>query len=611
MEIRKEIKKLLQKRTIKVKEIAFYYEGIIIPDNVRIKKVIKELLRMKKCDGFCFVGKGAKGFIFELERKDYKKFEHFLKTEKDFILLLLSLMVSYFKNGCSLDVIERAKVTTEVDEMCGELLKGICQIMNVDYGAIFSYDRTTDTIHALRPGYYLTDEDIGFFNPDITEDSWSYKAMMQGKTYVCNNVTKNPCMQKNLSEFLNIKRIACTPIFAQHELFGFLFLARNQRKLSFTNGEILCLDHIVTQLSSLLQSIITISELRMRSEAFINLEEAVRAISTEIHLTEVFDLIVKTCARLFVADAASLMMLDENGEKFIIKSSCGLSAEYVEKQFIPAETVTAYAKSHGMTPHFFRDITNTRFGNKELLVKEKLKSVIMAPLVDRGTICGLLNVYSRKERLFKKADMEVVHLYALEAMIAIKNAGLYQHKQDTIDGIVTMLSQLEAEQDQYTSNHSQRVADFAVSIGKLIELSGDALESLKIAALLHDFGKIAIDKNILHKPDILNMEEWLEVKRHPEIARDIISKIKEFYKAGEYIYYHHERYDGEGYPARLKGDEIPVEARVLCIADAIESMLSDRPYRKALSTKQVRDELIKEKGKQFDPVLVEIALSLL
>src|SRR4030042_1708770 len=106
MEIRKEIKKLLQKRTIKVKEI---------------------------------------------------------------ILLLLSLMVSYFKNGCSLDVIERAKVTTEVDEMCGELLKGICQIMNVDYGAIFSYDRTTDTIHALRPGYYLTDEDIGFFNQAITE----------------------------------------------------------------------------------------------------------------------------------------------------------------------------------------------------------------------------------------------------------------------------------------------------------------------------------------------------------------------------------------------------------------------------------------------------------
>ncbi|MFA6692517.1 MAG: HD domain-containing phosphohydrolase, partial [Acholeplasmataceae bacterium] len=133
---------------------------------------------------------------------------------------------------------------------------------------------------------------------------------------------------------------------------------------------------------------------------------------------------------------------------------------------------------------------------------------------------------------------------------------------------------------------------------------------LKAISVLHDIGKIAIDDQILNKPGKLNNEEWENIKRHPEIGYRILSSSPEYIQIAEDILYHHERYDGKGYPRGLKGEEIPIRARIITIADSFDAMISDRPYRKALSKQEALNEIKKCAGTQFDPKIAELFIEL-
>ncbi|MBT9145207.1 MAG: Cyclic di-GMP phosphodiesterase response regulator RpfG [candidate division WS2 bacterium] len=163
----------------------------------------------------------------------------------------------------------------------------------------------------------------------------------------------------------------------------------------------------------------------------------------------------------------------------------------------------------------------------------------------------------------------------------------------------------------YTSLHSKRVRDFAAAIAKALDLPRSSIEVIENAALVHDIGKIGISDIILKKPDSLNSEEWIEMKQHPVKGHELLKKLTKYREVARLVLYHHERWDGKGYPAGLKGDKIPLEARVLTLADALEAMLSDRPYRDRLTISQVIDELTIGEGTQFDPILTKIAVGLI
>ena len=134
----------------------------------------------------------------------------------------------------------------------------------------------------------------------------------------------------------------------------------------------------------------------------------------------------------------------------------------------------------------------------------------------------------------------------------------------------------------------------------------DKIESIKTAALLHDIGKIAINDNILNKADRLTREEYEEIKKHPSIGADIISKMDFFKDITIYVRHHHERYDGKGYPDGLVGDDIPIEASILAIADSYDAMTSNRSYRKALTKEEALKEIEVNAGTQFHPLLADV-----
>lgn len=162
--------------------------------------------------------------------------------------------------------------------------------------------------------------------------------------------------------------------------------------------------------------------------------------------------------------------------------------------------------------------------------------------------------------------------------------------------------------DRYTEGHSKRVAEISEMIARQLKYSEFKIEDIKIAALLHDVGKIGIDDRILNKPGKLTEEEFNEIKKHPEIGYKILKGIKNFDNIVNIVKYHHERYDGGGYPSGCKADELSLDVYIVQLADAVDAMASERPYRKALPEEYVINEIKRNSGKQFHPVVVDAYL---
>ncbi len=205
-----------------------------------------------------------------------------------------------------------------------------------------------------------------------------------------------------------------------------------------------------------------------------------------------------------------------------------------------------------------------------------------------------------KSRQIKLENIK--YKYFLEQEIKKKTRKIKKAYMD----IVTAFSNAMEIRDPYTGGHSKKVSDIAYIIGKEMKLSKNDLENIKIGGLLHDIGKIGIPDNILKKPDKLTKEEFGEIKKHPLIGYAIVKNISAVSPIIPFILTHHEKYDGTGYPHGLQGTSIPLEGRILAIADAFEAMISNRPYRKILTLQQSYNEILKYSNTQFDPNIVKI-----
>ncbi len=204
---------------------------------------------------------------------------------------------------------------------------------------------------------------------------------------------------------------------------------------------------------------------------------------------------------------------------------------------------------------------------------------------------------------------EIIDKQALEKgyekLITVQNK-LRETNLETIRS----LALAEEAKDPYTRGHSARVAEYACMIAKKLGFSKAELGALENAAILHDIGKMGIADSILHKKGKLNIDEWEIVKKHPSLGLDILSPLEFLSEEKEIIRHHHERYDGKGYPAGLKGEKIPLGSRILGVADSFDAMRSHRPYRDPLPEETVLAELKNNAGTQFDPKIVEIILEI-
>ena len=185
-----------------------------------------------------------------------------------------------------------------------------------------------------------------------------------------------------------------------------------------------------------------------------------------------------------------------------------------------------------------------------------------------------------------------------------------QLEQAYLDMVQTLRYTVEAK-DTYTRGHSDRVSEYSVLIGEKLGLSEEQIKTLRIGGLFHDIGKIGIPDSILLKPGKLTDDEYSEIKNHPSIGAHILGSAKIFQDIIPIVKHHHEKYDGNGYPSRLKGEEIPYLARIAAVADTFDAMTSRRSYRGPIDIEQVKEEIKRCEGTQFDPQIAEVFLDIL
>ena len=238
-------------------------------------------------------------------------------------------------------------------------------------------------------------------------------------------------------------------------------------------------------------------------------------------------------------------------------------------------------------------------------------TLICAPLIVKDEIIGTITLANKGDlSSFKEQDLELLTTIAAQASVAIKNVHLYEDQQTTyLNTMQALVSAVEAS-DPYTRGHSERVTRYSQILGRQLNLTSDAFKRLERASILHDIGKIGIDVAVLHKEGVLSASDVDILQQHPLIGTKILEPISFLGTVRQIIAQHHERYDGMGYPFRVKGEDILLEARIIAVADTYDAMTSDRPYRKALSHEIAVAEIKKYSGTQFDPYVANAMLTL-
>ena len=333
-------------------------------------------------------------------------------------------------------------------------------------------------------------------------------------------------------------------------------------------------------------------ELQKVVERLKKMNEVGRILTSIVETEEVMKIITRTTADLFNTDRAILHLRNANKPPLIIQYRRGLGTESIAD--VPLEYQTYYAEiitqgkpillQHGSTP----------------------SSKIGVPLKMKGEVIGTMILEMQSEvSAFTDEDMEILTTLSNQAIVSMENAWLYESvKRNYFATIQSLVNALEAS-DLYTKGHSERVKLLALELGRYIGLDFKELEILEHASILHDIGKIGVESFILQKQGKLTSKEYSLIKSHPLIGEEILGPIDTLEGVRQTIIQHHERFDGKGYPYGLSGEELLLKARILSVVDTFDAMMSERPYRKALSLFQVKDELILNAGTQFDPYVVE------
>jgi putative nucleotidyltransferase with HDIG domain len=303
---------------------------------------------------------------------------------------------------------------------------------------------------------------------------------------------------------------------------------------------------------------------------------------------------------LVKTEACSVFLVDENGFEFrheisIPERFSALMEKELDAQIMSGTFGWIVNSGHPAC------VPTEVFGKDD----HRRLSVMIAPLSNKERTLGAVSiVFEQDEDFIRQQTLKLLYILSGFFSLSLENAYLFEDlKKSYFDTIRAVANSVEAR-DAYTRGHSNRVAEISKIIAAEMGWGRRDLEMIDWGGVLHDLGKVGISDSILNKPGKLTDEEFAIMKSHPSIGAQIIGGIAFLEPLMPYIAQHHERYDGRGYPAGFKGEEIAIQGRLLAIADTYDAMTSDRPYRKGLAAQIADDEILECSGSQFDPVLV-------
>ena len=407
-----------------------------------------------------------------------------------------------------------------------------------------------------------------------------------------------------------------------NQAMGVLMLgeARNGRREPFTPEKVHLARGIADQAAAAIRRLLLHEQAGRRLQRLASLGEIDRTISSNFDLRLSLKIVLQHVIEQLEVDAADVLLFNPSLQNLEFTAGRGFRSTAIERKRLRLGEGQAGRVAIERTSIQIPDCaaSGTVFAQPELLEAEHVAAYFAVPLITKGLVKGVLEIYHRTPLEPNKEWLDFLNTLAGQAAIAIDVVQLFDSLQRSnnelamaYDATIEGWSHALDLRDKETEGHTQRVTEMTVKLGRAFGLSEVELVQVRWGALLHDIGKMGVPDGILLKPGPLTDEEWVVMRRHPDFAYEMLSPIRYLRLALDIPYCHHEKWDGTGYPRSLKGEQIPLTARIFAVVDVWDALTSDRPYRAAWPKEKVTGYIQDLAGKHFDPVAVDAFMNLI
>jgi PAS domain S-box-containing protein/putative nucleotidyltransferase with HDIG domain len=496
-------------------------------------------------------------------------------------------------------------------------------------------DTILDVMHAAQGSIWLYDPIKGELDPVATRGFEAQTGMpplpsvkpgagiagrvfASGQPYVSGDFQLYPNLSKTTRQLIppGIGG-AAIPIRAEENILGTI-IVNVPLPRELTPDEV----HLLTTLSEIAGIAIRRTSLRQQTDRRLRhltaLSEINRAITSSVDLHLNLTMLLNQVIAQLDIDAADVLLLNPILRTLDYAAGSGFRTRTVERAHQRMDE--GYAGRAVMERHILYIPNLVERDDNPLIAKtlagEAFVSYYAVPLLAKGQIKGVLEIFHRVPHEHDTEWLNFLNTLAEQAAIAIDNVTLFDNLQRSnvelvlaYDATIEGWSRALDLRDKETEGHTQRVADITVRLARTFSLSEAELVQVRWGALLHDIGKMGVPDEILLKPGPLTDDEWVIMKKHPVLAYEMLSPIHYLRSALDIPYHHHEKWDGTGYPLGLKGEQIPLTARIFAVVDVWDALRSDRPYRKGWSDEKAREHIRSLAGTHFDPKAVEVFLN--
>ncbi len=514
-------------------------------------------------------------------------------------------------------------------EVMNVTLEKILKLLQAQVATIYLLDSTGKELHlgAYRPSN-IPPHIIKEISTIKVGEGYAGQVVKSGETMVAKDISTLKDRAAVAALKAGLRSIIAIPLKSKNKLLGVMDILTATQK-NFSEEEIHLLNIIGHQIGSAIDNARLYERVKESEEELIKRHHELvlvlnvcTMISSTLSLEEAMQNIVQTSLNNFNIDVALIRVVEN--DQLVVKASAYRYPEEGRKLERLFAAHPLYL-NQGIASKVIKTGIPSLINQGEVEVEKltipglvdylKERSLIVAPLKTKEKIIGVLILVARRN--FSLNDLSLAMAVSTQSAIALDNANLFQKVvneaeeiqslyEQTISSLVSALDAREKE----TSVHSVLVSQYSLQLAREINDPDLDFPTLIKASLLHDIGKIGIPDNVLLKRTKLTPKEKKVIRRHPQIGYDILKNVPALKRVAEIILTHQEWYNGQGYPQGLADQDIPLEARIFAIADTLDAMTSDRPYRAACSFKKMREEIVRYKGTQFDPRLVDVFLAI-
>ena len=461
---------------------------------------------------------------------------------------------------------------------------------------------------------------IGLRFPIYDPQLLGARVARERKSILVNDTPHSAMAHPAITERFMIQSMMGVPLIKGTRLLGALMIVDSENPTRFRDEDI----KTATVFGSHAALAIDNAQLFERSTLHLANERALREIDRAItsgpNLDLTLQVVLYQTRRQLHVDAAAILLLNLEQRTMECISRQGFETELIDQQHIrlgegragnAALEQRAFGRAEIESPQQIPD-------RSELIRQENFSAYFIAPLVTKDRLLGALEIYHHAPLKIDADWLKFLETLAGQAAIAVDNATMFSDLQRSneelalaYEAAIEGWARALELRDKETEGHTRRVTDMTLKLAQAMGITEPALRHMRRGALLHDIGKMGIPDSILRKPEALTPEEWKIMQQHPAYAYNLLKGISYLREDLDIPYCHHEKWDGTGYPRGLKGEEIPLSARIFAVADVYDALRSDRPYRRGWDDQTTLEYIRAESGRHFDPQVVEIFLKMM